>query len=193
MSTSSNGDDEPMQQREESPDVWCLDSPITPDNLYAEVLTLKTMSKFDCLKSWEKEVKELRDLASSKYANQIEVERQLLDLNYAVGLFRKSLMNLNAIDWKRKRIIKDLKEEVTYLKGIVEDNTAETDMQEHYCGWNCLSIHGIPENKDEDTDALALEVINVKLEIKIKENCFERMYRIGKPKATIRLDQTLSN
>ena len=82
---------------------------------------------------------------------------------------------------------------MTYLKGKVEDNTAETDMQEHYCGWNCLLIHGIPENKDEDTDALALEVIDFKLEIKIKENCFERMYRIGKPKATIRLDQTLSN
>ena len=77
---------------------------------------------------------------------------------------------------------------MTYLKGKVEDNTAETDMQEHYCGWNCLLIHGIPENKDEDT-----EVINFKLEIKIKENYFEKLYRIGKPKTTIRLDQTLSN
>lgn len=45
----SNGYDEPVQQREESPDVWCLDSPMTPDNVYAEVLTLKTMSKFDGL------------------------------------------------------------------------------------------------------------------------------------------------
>ena len=49
MSTSSNGDDEPMQQREENADVWCLDSPMTLDNVYAEVLTLKTMSKFDGL------------------------------------------------------------------------------------------------------------------------------------------------
>ena len=69
----------------------------------------------DCLKSWEKEEKELRDLPSSNNANQYKGERQLLDLNYAVGLFRISLMNLNVIDWKRERIIKDLKEEVTYL------------------------------------------------------------------------------
>ena len=38
-----------MQQREENADVWCLDSPMTLDNVYAEVLTLKTMSKFDGL------------------------------------------------------------------------------------------------------------------------------------------------
>ena len=69
----------------------------------------------DCLKSWEKEEKELRDLPSSNNANQYKGERQLLDLNYAVGLFRISLMNLTVIDWKRERIIKDLKEEVTYL------------------------------------------------------------------------------
>ena len=49
MRTSSNEGDEPMQQREENPDVWCVDSPMTPDDVYAEVLTLKTMSKFDGL------------------------------------------------------------------------------------------------------------------------------------------------
>ena len=49
MRTSSNGDDEPTQQRDESPDVWCLDSPMTPGNVFAEILTLKSMSKFDGL------------------------------------------------------------------------------------------------------------------------------------------------
>ena len=39
-------------------------------------------------------------------------------------------MTLNVIDWKRKKFIKELKEEVTYLRGKVDDITAEADRQE---------------------------------------------------------------
>ena len=44
-------------------------------------------------------------------------------------------------------------------------------------------IHEIPENKDEDTDALKLEVINTKMEIKIMQNHIYKTHKINKLKS----------
>ena len=90
-------------------------------------------------------------------------------------------------DFERDRlekgeIITALKEEVTYKRGKVDNITAETDRQEQYSRRNCQVIHGIPENKNENTDVLAMEVIDSKMDIKITENNIDRMHRIGKPK-----------
>ena len=63
---------------------------------------------------------------------------------------------------KEKNYIKDLKEEVSYLKGKVDDITAQTGRQEQYSRRNFLLIHGIPENKKENADVLAMEVIDTK-------------------------------
>ena len=43
-------------------------------------------------------------------------------------------------------------------------------------------IHEIPENKDEDTDALALEVLNTKMEIKVIQNHIDRTQKINMQK-----------
>ena len=56
----------------------------------------------------------------------------------------------------------------------------EVDRQEQL--GNCLLIHEIPENKDEDTDALALEVLNTKMEIKVIQNHIDRTHKINKQK-----------
>ena len=71
---------------------------------------------------------------------------------------------------------------MTYLRGKVNDVTAETDRQEQYSRRNCLLIHGLPEIKNEDTDLLAMEVIETKMDIKITDNDIDRTHRIGKPK-----------
>lgn len=63
---------------------------------------------------------------------------------------------------EKQKIIKDLKEEVAYQNGKVDDITVETDMQELY-----LLIHGIPVNNDENTDALALQLFETKMQVNI--------------------------
>ena len=68
-------------------------------------------------------------------------------------------MTLKLTDWKRKKIRKDIKEEATYLSGKVGEITAETARQRRqdtYSRRNCLLIDGIPENKNENTDVLAM-------------------------------------
>ena len=88
MSSGSKEDDEPKRQKEESPDVSCLDSSTSPGDVFAESLKSNecVVILMNCLKDLEKEVKELKDLASSNNANQIKGERQLLHLKDAVDV-----------------------------------------------------------------------------------------------------------
>ena len=51
---------------------------------------------------------------------------------------------------KKEKIIEDSKEELTYLRGKVDNKTVETDRQKQYS-----RIHGIPEN-NEKTDPLPI-------------------------------------
>ena len=84
---------------------------------------------------------------------------------------------------ERKKIIKELKEEVTYLRGKVDDITAAMDRQEQYSRRNFLLIHGIPKNKNKNTNVLAMEVVETKMDIKITDNDIDRTHRIGKTKS----------
>ena len=71
---------------------------------------------------------------------------------------------------------------MTYLRGKLDDITAETDKQEQYSRRNCLLIHGLPESKNKNSDLLAMETIDTKMNIKITDNDIDRTNRIGKPK-----------
>ena len=63
---------------------------------------------------------------------------------------------------EKQKIIKDLKEEVAYQNGKVDDITVETGTQDLY-----LLIHGIPVNNDENADALALQLFETKMQVNI--------------------------
>ena len=184
LSNGSKDDDEPKRQREESSDVSCLESPTSPGNVFAESLKSNECVEIlmNCLKNLEKEVKELNGLASSNNANQIKGERQLLDLKEAVDFISNKFDSFERDRLEKEKVIKDLKEEVTYLRGKMDNITAETDRQEQYSGRNCLLIHGLPESKNENTDLIAMEAIETKMNIKITENDIDRTHRIRKPK-----------
>ena len=85
-----------------------------------------------------KEVKELKNLASSNNANQIKGQRQLLELNGAVHFVSSTFDDFERDRLESEKIIKELKDELTYLRGKVDDITAEIDRQEQYPRGNCL-------------------------------------------------------
>ena len=184
MSSVSKEDNELKRQREESPGVSCLESPTSPGNVFAESLKSNECVKIlmNCLKNLGKEVKELKDLASSNNANQLKGERQLLDLKDAVDFISNRFDDFERDRLEKGKIIKDLKEEVSYMRGKKDDITVETDKQKQYFRRNCLLIHGLPEGKNENTDLSATEVIETKIDIKITDNDFDRTHRIRKPK-----------
>ena len=82
----------------------------------------------------------------------------------------------------KRRINKNLKEEMVYLSGKVDDITVETDRQEQSCRRNGLLKHYVPKNKNKDTDVLTMEVMENKMDIKIRNNDIDRTHRIEKQK-----------
>ena len=95
-----------------------------------------------------------KDLASSNNANQIKGERQPLDLNDALDFISNKFHDFERDGLEKENIVKDLKEEVFYLRVKVDDITMKTDRQEQCSRKNCLLIQGIPENNNENTYVL---------------------------------------
>ena len=108
----------------------------------------------ELFKNLEKEVMKWKDLASSNNANQIKGERQPLDLNDALDFISNKFHDFERDGLEKENIVKDLKEEVSYLRVKVDDITMKTDRQEQCSRKNCLLIQGIPENNNENTYVL---------------------------------------
>ena len=55
----------------------------------------------------------------------------------------------------------------------------QVDKQEQYSRRNCLLVHGVEENRNEDTDILSINIINEHLELDIQPFDIDRIHRIG--------------
>ena len=62
----------------------------------------------------------------------------------------------------------------------IEEPENKIDRQEQYSRRICILIHGIAENKEENTDQQAIDFINNNLDIKIDEIDIDRSHRIGR-------------
>ena len=56
------------------------------------------------------------------------------------------------------------------------------DQQEQYSRRNCLSAHGIAEEKEEITNEVIINTLNEKLDLEIKLQDIQRTHRTREPK-----------
>ena len=81
---------------------------------------------------------------------------------------------------RRKRQILELKNEVKSLNEKVDTMDKSLDCHEQYSRRNCLLIHGVKENKKEDTDEVVTEIFEKEMEEKVSVNYIDRSHRFGK-------------
>ena len=62
------------------------------------------------------------------------------------------LTNMKLIARKKYEMINSLEEKVFGLTEKVEKLSSLVDGQEQHCRRNCILIHGVKENQNEDTD-----------------------------------------
>ena len=62
----------------------------------------------------------------------------------------------------------------------MEELENKIDCQEQYSRRNCILIHVVAENKEENTDQQTIDFINENLDIKIDETDIDRSPRIGR-------------
>ena len=132
------------------------------------------------LRNLEKEVKDIHKLALSNNSNQIKGEKQLADLSKSIKFISHKFDEFEKEREEQKKVIEELRGEVSSLNEKLNGFTEQVDRQEQYSRRNCLLIHGITEGNQENTDDLALEIFREKLDIELTQRDLDRTHRIGK-------------
>ena len=65
------------------------------------------------------------------------------------------------------------------LNGRIEELENKIDCQELYWRQNCILIHEIAENKEENTNQQTIDFINDNLNITINDIVIDRSHKIG--------------
>lgn len=101
--------------------------------------------------------------------------------------FSKRIDQLEIKNHVNEMKIKTLEDEKQNLEAKIENisNDLEREIDDHaqYSRRNCLLLHGVPENDDDDIDEILNETFNNKLNLNISvKDWVDRAHRIGKPK-----------
>ena len=178
-SEQSETGDEPKKQKEGSRNE---SSTSTLDDVFAEGLKNPdcVLILANCLRSLEQQVKETFDLAKKSSESQIKGELALQDVNKAISFIGEKFDAYEKERRENEKKIEELNGTVSKMNERIEELENKIDRQEQYSRRNCILIHGIAENKEENTDQQAIDFINENLDIKIDEIDIDRSHRIGR-------------
>ena len=139
----------------------------------------------NCFRNIEKQVKELFILNEETKNVQIKVTEPL-------EFFSNRIDELKRENKKKNEKIKELEETIDILTEKNKSLTSDVDEFEQYSRRNCLLLHVVQENENENTDDIVLKTMSEELDTEIKENDLDRTHRIGnrnkkdgKPRAII--------
>ena len=112
-------------------------------------------------------------------ASQIKGEKQLSDLADFVQLISEKFDEYEKDRKAKDELIIKLQTQVTELTDKVSNLSVQVDEQEQYSRRNCLLIHGVEENRNQDTDTLSINIINEHLGLDIQASDIDRTNRLG--------------
>ena len=136
----------------------------------------------NCVKNLEKEVEIIRSFVDQNRLTHIKGEQSLADLSKSVKFITDTFDEYEKEHEEKTEIIKKLNEKVSALTERSKVLEESIDQQVQYSRRNCLLIHGVEENCNEDTDKLVLNIINNDLGIDLTEVAIDRTNRIEDPK-----------
>ena len=76
-------------------------------------------------------------------------------------------------------MINSLEEKVLGLTEKVDKLSSLVDKQEQYSRRNCILIHGVKKNQNEDTDEVVVNKLKSEMNIEIFSGNIDRTHRIG--------------
>ena len=76
-------------------------------------------------------------------------------------------------------MINSLEEKVLGLTEKVDKLPSLVDKQEQYSRRNCILIHGVKKNQNEDTDEVVVNKLKSEMNIEIFSGNIDRTHRIG--------------
>ena len=175
-SSSSSTNDDQKKLKESSKDSFNEDVFVEEAQSSSE----GQKSLFQCLRNLENKVQQIINQGNLTQQNQIKGENQLAEVKESL-----SFLSTKFDEYERERkekdiVIKDLKKEVSSLNSEVQDLSKSLDRQAQYSRRNCLLLHGVKEDSKEDTDEVAINIINKELELELNVKDLDRSHRIGR-------------
>ena len=144
------------------------------DEVFSNGLNSPEFAKIllNCLRIIENQVKELFILNEETQIAQIKVTESL-------EFFSNKFYELRERKQKEKRKNKRTEETVDILTEKNKSLMSDVDELEQYSHRNCLLLHGVQENENENTDDIVLKTMSEELDVEIKENDLDMTHRIG--------------
>ena len=135
---------------------------------------------FNCLRNLQEKVTEIFNLAQDTKNMQIEGDKKLEELKSSVEVMSDKFDEYEKEPKEKEKIINGLQNEVSFLKERIDLLEKKSDDSEQYSRRNCLLVHGVEEQEQENTDNFVLNVIKEHLDIELSVKDFDRSRRIGK-------------
>ena len=145
-----------------------------PDDVFTKSLNSPNCVAilFNCLKNLESKIKEISVSSNETTASQIKGEKQLSDLTDSVQLISDKFDEYEKERKAKDELIMKLQTHVTELTDKVSNLSVQV-------GRNCLLIHGVEENENEDTDTLSINIFNEHLGVDIQPSDIDQTHLIG--------------
>ena len=96
---------------------------------------------------------------------QIKGDKQLEELKSSVEVMSDKFDEYEKDRKEKEKIINGLQNEVSFLKERIDLLEKKSDDSEMYSRRNCLLVHGVEEQEQENTDNIVLNVIKEHLDI----------------------------
>ena len=174
-----SGDSNPEEERKKIRDS---SSASTTDNchIFKEGLESPECKEilFNRLRNLQEKVTEVFNLATKNM--QIKGDKQLEELKSSVEVMSNKFDKYEKDRKEKEKIIKGLQNEVCFWKERIDLLENKSDDSEQYSCRNCLLVHRVEEQEQENTDNIVLNVTKEHLDIELLVKDLDRSDRIGK-------------
>ena len=137
----------------------------------------------NCIKNVEKQiVKIFSKREETKNSQIVKGEQHLLELNEAVTLISEKFDKYEREKVEREKIMKKCTKKIKDMPATIQSFKVSLDRLEQYSGKNCLLIHGLPENRNENTNQIIIVTLKEKTGEEISEVDLDCNHRLGAPK-----------
>ena len=154
------------------------------DDVFSDGLNSPVLAKmfFNCLRNIESQVKDLTSFQEETVKSHIiKVTESLTSMSDRFDKFEEALK-------EKEDKIKELEDRINSLEEKNEDLITKNhdfcikiDDLEQYSRRNCLLLHGVKEDDEENTDEIVLRTVAEEIGIEINEQDIDRTHRLGKP------------
>ena len=114
---------------------------------------------YECLKNLDKKINEIHLLSITTNDAQIKGTQQLKEVNDATKFINEKFEEFEADRREKEREIAELKSIINSLNVRIDKADRVLDLQEQYSRRNCLLIHGIDEENQENPDEVVINVL----------------------------------